>query len=367
MKKLLFPIIVFLFASCQQQKNESSFIITGTIQELDNGTVYLHTKRQSIDLTSEIENEGFVFEGNVTEPCRCELTIDGVDGSIIFWLENSDIEIEANKDSLNKAVIKGSKMQSDQVAYEKILEAVKTKYNIDGINEEYGSASEEHRAELDQIFNAYEEDLWEAKKQFVVDNPSSYYSTIILWDIDWMFSPDEFERFISQLDTSLNGFSYYEEIKDIMRRLKDVEVGQIAPDFTMNDTDGNPVVMSQICKESKYLLIDFWASSCSPCRIENKNLVKIYKKFHDKGLNILSVSTDVVKEDWLEAIEKDSIDKWVNVCNLKKWDNNEIVKLYVLQQVSENLLIDNTGKIILRNMKGEELQNRLEELLTKKE
>ncbi len=365
-KILLLPIIVFMLVSCQQHKNESSFKITGIIQGLDNGVVYLNTKGKSINLTSEIKNANFVFEGKTTEPCYCRLTIDGVEGSIGFWLENSDIKIEANTDSLNKAIIEGSKMQSDEEAYEDILEDVKVRYNYNEIDAEWEIASEERKAVLRQIFDAYEKDMWAAKKQFVVDNPSSYYSTIILWDIDWLFSSDEFESFISQLDTSLNGYSYYEEIKNNMNRLRTVEVGSIAPDFTMNDTEGNPITMSKIRQESKYLLISFWSSTCSPCRLENQNLVKAYRKFHDKGLNIFSVSTrDKKKESWLKAVQKDSINNWVNVCNFKKWDDidNEIVKLYLLQQSSENLLLDNTGKIILRNIKGEELQKRLEGLL----
>ena len=100
--------------------------------------------------------------------------------------------------------------------------------------------------------------------------------------------------------------------------------------------------MSNICKESKYLLIDFWASSCGPCRKENPNIVKAYNEFHSRGFNIIGVSTDTKRENWLNAIEKDGLN-WTNVCNMKKWKDNEIVQLYALRQQSENLLLDSTG------------------------
>ena len=141
-----------------------------------------------------------------------------------------------------------------------------------------------------------------------------------------------------------------------------MEIGQIAPDFEMKDTRGNLVMLSDTYRDTKYLLLDFWASTCGPCRKENLIIRSAYDQFHSLGFDVLGVSSDVRKEQWLEAIEKDGL-IWTNLCSLQKWNENEIVKTYALRQVSQNLLLDSSGKIIATNLRGDELLNTLGELL----
>ncbi len=141
-----------------------------------------------------------------------------------------------------------------------------------------------------------------------------------------------------------------------------VEIDVKAPDFEMDDRNGNPIRLSDLYPNSELLLIDFWASTCGPCRIENANIRKAYKQYQGKGLEILGVSTDVRKEQWIQAIEKDEL-IWKNVCSLEKWGDNEVVAKYALRQVSQNFLLDKNGIIIAKDLRGEELISKLGELL----
>ncbi len=362
-KILLLSIIVFTLAACQQHIDSPSYIITGTIAGIENGNIIIQSKSIGLADTSIIDNGKFVFKGKVDEPVVCVISVVGASGKRVFYLENSNITFNGNIKSIDKAVVTGSQLESDKNKYNSLLHIVDIKYNAEEIDGEYDSANDNRKEEILQIFDLYDKEQLAIKKQFIKENPASFLSPIILWDIDWSFkTANEFDECISHFDASLNGYSYLEDIKEIFSRLRKVEIGRIAPDFTMNDSENKSVTMSEICKESKYLLIDFWASGCGPCRKENPNIVRAYNRFHDKGLNIIGVSTDTNKENWLNAIENDGL-IWTNVCNLKKWKDNEIVQLYALRQQSENLLLDNTGRIISKNIKGEELHRKLEELM----
>jgi peroxiredoxin len=170
----------------------------------------------------------------------------------------------------------------------------------------------------------------------------------------------EIESIINGLDTNIAALPQIKSLKERVAIMKSVAVGQKAPNFTMNDVNGNPVALTSKIG-SKLLLIDFWASWCIPCRKENPNVVKIYGEFHKKGFDIFGVSLDQKKEDWVKAIANDKL-TWTHVSDLHYWDN-EAAKLYAVNSIPANFLLDETGTIIGKNLRGDELYNKVKEIL----
>ena len=152
-----------------------------------------------------------------------------------------------------------------------------------------------------------------------------------------------------------------QEFKNLMDARRGVLIGKQAPDFTQNDVSDKPVKLSD-CR-GKYVLLDFWASWCVPCRAENPNVVKAYQKFKDLNFTVVSISLDRPghKEDWLKAIETDHLE-WTNVSDLKFWEN-AVAKAYGIRSIPQNFLLDKNGKIIAENLRGEELNKVLAQLI----
>ena len=143
--------------------------------------------------------------------------------------------------------------------------------------------------------------------------------------------------------------------------MRKVGIGATAPDFTLADTDGKPVKFSGLSGSGKYLLLDFWTGWCGPCRRENPNLVRVYEKYKGKGFDIFAVSLDKQKEQWLKAIADDKL-TWTHVSDLKFWDSAP-AKLYGVRAIPSNVLIGPDGKIVARNLRGRELEEKLATLL----
>lgn len=168
--------------------------------------------------------------------------------------------------------------------------------------------------------------------------------------------------FLAMLPDSIrnkaNTKAFEQRLDNMVTFEQGVAVGKQAPDFTQNDTAGNPVSLSSF--RGKYVLIDFWASWCGPCRQENPAVVEAWHKFHDKGFEILGISLDRDKKSWKDAIHQDHL-TWTHVSDLKYWDN-AIVKVYGVQGVPQNFLIDPNGRIIARGLRGEDLDKKLSEI-----
>jgi peroxiredoxin len=152
-------------------------------------------------------------------------------------------------------------------------------------------------------------------------------------------------------------------VRDLSARaaaMKTVSIGQKAPDFTLNDVNGNPVSLSSKIG-SKLLLVDFWAAWCGPCRRENPNVVKVYNEFNKKGFDIFGVSLDQTKDAWIKAIADDKL-TWTHVSDLQYW-SSAAARLYAVNSIPANFLLDETGTIIARNLRGEDLYNKVKEIL----
>ncbi len=363
MKKIFtFLMLIPLFAFCIQP---SSYKITGNIAGIE-GTVYLaqsiQGKRIIIDSTN-LNNGKFLFEGFVKEPKQCFLTFKNNKRAYIsFIVENSKINIQADIKRVSLAKITGSASQNIMNDYNKIVRPLKGKRGrlLSDIRKISKDGDQKKKQELYTQKKQLENEIKLVSEKFVRDNNKSYAALLIASELlRKEKNPARIDEMVALLDASFENKYLLIEMKRISRSLKNTVIGEIAPDFVMNDTERKPVKLSSLFGKG-YLLIDFWASWCSPCRSENPYVLAAYKKYHEKGFEVLGVSYDNNKEKWLKAIEEDQL-PWLHVSDLKGW--NSLTKtLYAISGIPSNFLLDKNGKIIAKNLRGKSLHEKLKEI-----
>ena len=200
------------------------------------------------------------------------------------------------------------------------------------------------------------------KKEFLANNTSSFIAPAVLSEISYYLEADEMEGILNSFDTTLNQVQTVITLKERLVQLKAVAIGQKAPDFTLNDPDGNPISLSsKIGGDTKLLLLDFWASWCGPCRAENPFVVKTWTEYNKKGFDVFGVSLDRSREDWLKGIQDDKL-TWTHVSEVKYWDCAP-AKLYAVSAIPSNFLIDENGIIVGHNLRGDALAEKVKEIL----
>jgi peroxiredoxin len=367
MKKSIYLFaIVLLMASCSSEKQ---YVVKGKIEGSDSITFYLQKREagKMVTLDSAVSKKGvFTIKGGVVDyPQLVQLVAGNTRKRTSFYLENSVIKIEGALDSLFKAEITGSKTQDE---YKSFVDSNKPLSDIySGIYSEYQKASQSGNtallAEIEKKADSVQNEMLRNQKNFVLNNPSSYVTPSILGSISYEMEADELETMIGKLDTTIAALPPVVALKERLVQMKAVAIGQKAPDFTMNDVNGNPVSLSSKTG-AKLLLIDFWAAWCGPCRKENPNVVRVYNEFNKKGFDIFGVSLDQKKEDWVKAIADDKL-TWTHVSDLQYWSNSA-AKTYAVSAIPANFLLDETGTIIGKNLRGEDLYNKVKEVLGSK-
>ncbi|MDR6785384.1 peroxiredoxin [Pedobacter africanus] len=376
MKKVLLLLCMLPFAGFAQQ----NFTINGKIKPTavpSKAVLYYTVNDKFITDSTEIKDGLFTFKGKIGEPVKGFIKLKKKlapakpgrrteTDLLTFNVEPGNINIVSKSDSIKPAVVSGGEIAdamlkvyaSRDAINAKVKEFLKPFYAApieqqkdQAFAEPFQKGMDEFKAEMDQV-----------APNFVRSNPDCFLSLMLFKE--YMFKaldPASSDADFSRLSPRLRNSSIGQQLQKQILSGKTFAIGQPAPDFTQNDVNGKPVKLSDF--RGKYVLVDFWASWCVPCRNDNPRLKHMYDRYKDKNFTVLGVSLDKPgqKEAWLKAIDEDRL-TWTNVSDLKGGEN-EVAKMYLVQAIPTNFLIGPDGKILGRNLRGNELTKKLAELL----
>lgn len=371
MKHLLVFIFLISLTSCQEDNN--GYAISGKVNSMEDGKmIYIssidqNNQPQIID-SVKVENGKFSLDLDEIEASGLSfLTINGANGNVMFISENENIHFEIYKDSLDASKVTGGK--ENKIFYEYLN-------HLKGLNKEMMKMRMEMQqmvtsAPNPEIMNRFQQkelDLRERdmifKKKMINDNPDAYVSVLVLTDMQSMGAPtSDLKEHYELLSEENKQLPLAKSLKTSLDKRSAVEIGSKAPQFSGPDPDGKELALKDLM--GKVTLIDFWAAWCRPCRIENPNIVKVYNKYHEQGFNIIGISLD--REDqrdrWLQAIEQDNL-TWPQISNLQFWEE-PIAQLYGVRAIPAAFILDENGVIVATNLRGDDLENKVKELLEK--
>ncbi|TCC99623.1 TlpA disulfide reductase family protein [Pedobacter hiemivivus] len=373
LKTLVITAIGLLAFSANAQQG---FTIKGKLTGVKNGQKVMlsyRTGEKEVNDSAIVRNGSFLLKGKVKDVTKAKITLkdpkadkepmtmekmmamDEQD----FFLENKAFSVAGS--NMKTALIKGGAAQADYLVLKSQLKPLEDK--MKPLSEKMGQYFKENNEKAkDELFpklRAIRVDMTKVEDGFIYQHPDSYVSLDLVESKSGVIDPKRFEPFFKALSPRIQNSVKGKDLAARLKTAKKIDIGQPAMDFVQNNTKGVPVSLSSL--KGKYVLIDFWASWCGPCRQENPNVLKVYQKFKDKNFEIIAVSLDNKKEAWLKAIAADGL-PWIHVSDLKGW-KNAVAADYDVKAVPQNFLVGPDGKILAKNLIGKELEEELGRLI----
>jgi peroxiredoxin len=375
MKKIVLSVCIIAGIAACNQKPEG-YTVTGNLTgDVENGTqVFLRTvgeNNQPVDVdTAKVENGQFTFSGTAESPDLNYIFIDQLPGYAPVILENGEIEFTAQKDSLGMAEVTGTRQNeifADYMEQSKELtqqaRSIQEDMQQASINKDTATANSlrDEMMELQEEYKSFELD-------YIENHPDALISALLIGNAvgSGAVSTEEAQAMYDKLSPEIKKTKAAATVQERLEAQKQSEVntkntsvGAKAPEFTAPTPDGGELALNDAL--GKVTLVDFWAAWCKPCRAENPNVVKVYEKYHDKGLNIVGVSLDRTEEAWKKAIEDDGL-TWQHVSHVAYF-NDPIAKLYNVDAIPAAFLLDENGVIVAKNLRGPALEEKVAEML----
>ncbi len=369
-KTLLLIASALMILSCSNEsKDVEGYKLTGTITGIEDGkrvTLKRPDERNRpapID-TAVVKDGKFVFEGKETIPEMHYLFVEGIQASLPVIIEGGTIQVEAYKDSLRKSKVTGTHNND-----------IFTKYLADFsvLGEAFREASNnlaKARRERDSVampalqekYIASQNAMKAFEEDFIANTPDAYLSALLL---ERQFSSraqteEKVQELFDKLSAEVKETKAAKRLAEKLESIRATAIGAIAPNFTGKDPDGKDLALNDV--KGKVTIVDFWASWCKPCRVENPNVVRVYNKYHDKGLNIIGVSLDRPGQEdkWKQAIADDKL-AWNQVASFTIPD--PIAQQYNVVAIPATFILDEKGAIVAKNLRGDALEEKVKELL----